>query len=802
MSAAPNIAPTRIAVDRAEVERALTLLIPPGEVFELRAMHSERGFDSIQSGYFDDPATAATYVARHDSPQYVGWYVTLNPVDPALRARRSDRMAKVGKDATTKDQHIRYRRRLLIDVDPSRPTGISSSEEEHEAALALTKQIANELAAQGWPDPIVADSGNGGHLDYAINLDTDDGGIVKQTLEAAEAAWGTSIDGITLKIDGANFNPARITKLYGTPARKGDSVPGRPHRVSRIISAPSTLEPVSAEQLRMFIAANLSSTNDDTHEQQKPTGDKIDVRAKLAKWGYEVRSTSPYAGKEGGGTLYELASCPFNPEHGERGESHVIQFSSGALSAGCHHSTCKAAGWDWKWLKEKHEPGTTKRKAKGDGAVKLASKYVAQHAGHPDGVLLRRWRGDWYRWLLQRGFYAPQSDEQIKADLYRKLGLNKRGDVGEVKEALIAVDDVLIDHAELGTWLDGRSDDHDPLDIAACTNGILHLPTKSIVPATPRYFATTALGVSFESKPALPRAWLQFLKQLWPTDDESISALQEWFGYLLTPDTRQQKILLLLGPKRSGKGTIARVLSALLGAASVASPSLASLGTNFGLWPLIGKTAAVIGDARLGGRSDIAQVVERLLSISGEDLQTIDRKHREPWTGKLSARITIISNEPPRFTDASDALACRMVVLELENSFYGREDHALTDKLTAELPGILRWAIDGWARLRKRGHFVQPASSAGAIGDLIDLASPVAAWCRQSCRTDEPDAQWWLACTDAYERFKQWCDGQGVKIVATQTVFGRDVQTATGCKRTQVTRGTARVWVYRGLALH
>jgi putative DNA primase/helicase len=451
---------------------------------------------------------------------------------------------------------------------------------------------------------------------------------------------------------------------------------------------------------------------------------------------------------------------------------------------------------------DEHAPSSSrKRKRDGQGAVKLATDYIADHASHPDGALLRRWRGDFYRWCVDAGHYRPLSDDQIRADLYRKLGLGRRAEVGEVRDALIAVDNVLIDDAELGTWLDDRHGDFDPLDIAACRNSILHLPTRTTYAATPRYFSTTALGVAWQPQRPAPEAWLSFLHQLWPGDDESIGLLQEWIGYLLTADTRQQKILLLLGPKRSGKGTIARVIGALLGAASVASPTLASLGTNFGLWPLIGKTAAVIGDARLGGRSDIAQVVERLLSISGEDLQTVDRKHREPWTGKLATRITIISNEPPRFTDASDALACRMLVLQLERSFYGNEDTELTDKLVAELPGILAWAIDGWERLRARGHFVQPASSRDAIDELIDLASPVAAWARQNCRTDERDPQWWLTCTDAYSKFQEWCEQQGHKQVATMTMFGRDVQTATGCRRVQVTRGLARVGVYQGLAL-
>jgi putative DNA primase/helicase len=203
------------------------------------------------------------------------------------------------------------------------------------------------------------------------------------------------------------------------------------------------------------------------------------------------------------------------------------------------------------------------------------------------------------------------------------------------------------------------------------------------------------------------------------------------------------------------------VLKALVGEASACSPTLAALGSPFGLWPLIGRTTAIIGDARLGGRSDIAEIVERLLSISGEDLQTIDRKHREQWTGTLTARITIISNELSRFTDASDALASRMLMLELEKSFYGHEDTGLTDALLAELPSILDWAITGRQRLRARGHFVQPASGQDAIEELIDLASPVQGWSRERCKTNDPEERYWLTPNDAYADFVKWAERNG-----------------------------------------
>ena len=120
-------------------------------------------------------------------------------------------------------------------------------------------------------------------------------------------------------------------------------------------------------------------------------------------------------------------------------------------------------------------------------------------------------------------------------------------------------------------------------------------------------------------------------------------------GYVLGDDTRQQKIFLLIGPKRSGKGTIGRVLSGLVGTHNVAAPTLASLSTNFGLSPLIGKPLALISDARLSGYSDNSIVVERLLTLSGEDSLTIDRKYREPWTGRLPARLVLMTNELPRW---------------------------------------------------------------------------------------------------------------------------------------------------------
>ncbi len=211
-------------------------------------------------------------------------------------------------------------------------------------------------------------------------------------------------------------------------------------------------------------------------------------------------------------------------------------------------------------------------------------------------------------------------------------------------------------------WIDGAGP-FPANEVLPMRNALVHLPgvvtgdmadpTRFVIEPTPRFFSTYALDFDFNLDADPPAELIKFLVSVWPNDPESINALQEWVGYCLLPDTRQQKIGMFIGPMRSGRGTIARLMSALIGPENVAGPRLSALATNFGLEPLVGKPLAIIGDARLSGRTDTGAIVEAMLSISGEDTVTIDRKHRAPWTGKLPTRLMLLSNELPRLPDQS-----------------------------------------------------------------------------------------------------------------------------------------------------
>jgi putative DNA primase/helicase len=460
-----------------------------------------------------------------------------------------------------------------------------------------------------------------------------------------------------------------------------------------------------------------------------------------------------------------------------------------------------------------------------DDPHRLARLFIGESCQHDDGLMLRFHREEWHRWdgsayrILPDKELRGELTKAVKAEMDRinliaqKLHAPKKKRpapevrkvtgrmIADVQHALASLT-LLSSRTEAPAWL-GKDGPFPGSEILACRNGLIHLPSLlakkdySVSP-TPRFFSPNCLDFDFAIEAPRPATWLDFLAQLWPDDPQSIATLQDWFGYTLTPDTRQQKILLLVGPRRSGKGTIARIVRGLVGADNVACPTLSSMGTNFGLWPLLGKSVALIQDARLSGRTDAAAVAERLLSISGEDAQTIDRKFLPPVTTKLYARFMLLTNELPKLNDSSGALPGRMIGLSLLRSWYGKEDTTLTDRLLAELPAILLWSIQGWQRLRERGYFIQPDAGKGMIGELNDLASPVGAFVRECCLVG-PGYQ--IERSTLFNAWKNWCEAQGREHPGDAATFGRNLRAVlptVGDTQPRTDTGD-RVRVYEGI---
>lgn len=441
------------------------------------------------------------------------------------------------------------------------------------------------------------------------------------------------------------------------------------------------------------------------------------------------------------------------------------------------------------------------------GAPYAVAKELIKNYERDGHLVLRAWRGGWIVWRTTH--WAEIDTAELRGQIYahtadavyehKKDGTSDwnpdRYKVANVMEALAAVA-YLTDSIDSPAWLTQPDGLPSADTVISCRNGLLPLNTRELASHTPTLFNTVSVPFDYDADATAP-AWARFLQTVWPDDEQSIQLVQEYFGYILSGATEQQKALLIVGPSRSGKGTIARTLTALVGRGHVAGPTLSSLGQNFGLAPLLGKPLAIISDARMGN-SPGHIIVERLLSVTGEDTLTVDRKFREPWTGKLPTRFLILSNEVPRFRDSSAAIAGRLMILQMTMSFLGKEDRTLDRRLQRELPGILNWSLEGLDRLVKRGRFTEPKSSRDACTLMLDLASPVSAFVRDRCNVDPKE---WVSRDDLYDAWKVWAEENGHHPGATSS-FGRDLHAAVPSIRpAQRTIADRRIRVHTGISV-
>lgn len=325
--------------DTAEIRRALDVLFQPEDVIELRALFS-KGRKQTSAGYYDpDHRADLTADATKLNAAGAAVYVTMNAIDHQLLARYANRVQDHAQ-ATATDANVIARRWLLVDLDPVRPKETSATDEQLEATREKGRGIYSYLIQRGWPKPVVAESGNGVHLLFRIDLPNDDESrdLVKGCLEALAQRFNDKC----IKVDTAVFNAARIVKLPGTVALKGDNVALAPWRVSRLVAVPDEIVPVSHEQLRTLAAEVVKEKPAPT--SSTPTGrvswQAEDVEKFLARGGIEANGPEPHEGA----LRWKLKSCPFNSEHGY-GESAVFLRPDGRLGFECRHNSCQGKHW-------------------------------------------------------------------------------------------------------------------------------------------------------------------------------------------------------------------------------------------------------------------------------------------------------------------------------------------------------------------------------------------------------------------------------------------------------------------------
>jgi P4 family phage/plasmid primase-like protien len=731
----------------------LRLLHEPGEVFEIRipeAMVNGK-FNQTQYGYFDDPDKAAGAMLPYVGKNNI--YQTLQPVNPALLGRACNKLKGAKKrDPQTSDGDATRYKWFPVDTDPVRPSGISASNEELKAALERARAIEAHLVGEwGWPEPVRGISGNGGHLLWSIDLPNEPGSIdlIQRVLQYLSSRF----DDDKVKVDTTIFNPSRIWKVYGTEATKGDSIPGRPHRMAKITYTPDSFEIVTFDMLKVIAppraASNPAYTNGHYTNGRAYTAGEI--RAALDRLGVE------YNEKERQGRLiFSLDKCLASEAHTD---GAAITLEGGKAGYKCHHNSCSAK--DWQAVK----PSLFPDRVKPDNATNKKNSTPSQAVqGHkPTHDELRD------RWIEQAGLivYGLGEFHRYGNGLWLAIEelLVRQEILGVIEaaksEGIKPTDAILKSVVGLTRTKLAKGDalfNADP-DYLVCGNGTLHIPSRTLGEHSPKLYATS--GVSYDYDPrAEALAWLAFLADLAESiGQDVVSFLQEIAGYALTTDTSYEIALWLYGPPGSGKSTFLEGLKAMLGNRA-GLLGLADVERNrFALDKLPGKTLVVSSEQP---NDFIASTHILNALISGETLR-VDRKYRDAIEITPRCKIAWAMNELPRVSDPNSGLFRRVKVVSFPAIPEAERDPGLKEAIKAEGAGILNWALDGLDRLRKRGHFEIPQAVRDATESFRQNNDIPARFVDDCCLigNDNQGNPYRAQAGALYKAYRSWCNENG-----------------------------------------
>ena len=463
-----------------------------------------------------------------------------------------------------------------------------------------------------------------------------------------------------------------------------------------------------------------------------------------------------------------------------------------------------------------------------DDPHRLARLYLDKFR-HEDGPCLRYWRESFYRWD-GRSFHLIQHSE-IKSELtasikeeFDRLNLielkNSLGD-GDLPKALKVHNRLISDtlqalqslcllsgQIEQPAWLDETCRFVDPernahvRDFITMRNGILDIrrllqssqsssqsdqtdqspdqtdhPEPYLHPHTPRFFCPISIPYDFSLDAECP-TWLRFVNHNLEGDEQRINILQEWFGYCLTFDTSQQKFLLMEGEGSNGKSVICSALMALLGLSNVCHVALEMWSKDFVLTQTIGRLANIVTEV-----GEIDKLAEGYLkSFTSGDRMTFNRKNKSLIEAQPTARLMLATNNRPRFSDKSNGIWRRMLMLPLNVQIQEHEKVKGMDKPEfwenlggvpgGELPGMFRWALDGLDRLRQRGHFTESTISTRAIEEYRSENNSARSFLEKFF---EPSVTGYIVTQDVYREYRLYCKENGYHPVANN-MFGKAIR--------------------------
>ncbi len=429
--------------------------------------------------------------------------------------------------------------------------------------------------------------------------------------------------------------------------------------------------------------------------------------------------------------------------------------------------------------------------------------YRSNHNGE-----LKHWRGQWMKW--KQNHYRFIDDKEIAAKVnsliktefdkaweidnaehWRKVAENpdyrqpapsaRRVTASVVRDTLAALSSLcmLSSTVELNTWLDSR----ERRKYLACSNGILDIaafvadaPFEQVfLNHSPKWFSTNCLAYNFNPCAECP-TWDRYLYEATGGDQDKHDLLQEFAGYILSPDNSRSKFIALEGEGGNGKSVFVNGLTAILGEANISRVGLDVLGERFQAFSTFGKMLNVCSEA-----NDIDSPAESFLKrFTGGEHISFERKNGAIFEAPPTAKLLLTWNVAPRFKDRSEGLWRRMMICKFNNK-PATEDTRLNRAEwwveSGEVSGMLNWALVGLKRLEENRPGTNTGFTRTAEGERA----------KESIRTENNSARSFILenyhyCEGShcqtktvYEAYADWCYQSGHRAV-NEVHFGREVR--------------------------
>ena len=441
----------------------------------------------------------------------------------------------------------------------------------------------------------------------------------------------------------------------------------------------------------------------------------------------------------------------------------------------------------------------SKKPTVGEMAFSFFRDFGFKEMGGTEKQILRCWRGDFYRW--DSGIYKKITKDELKTRVVihlTKMGIETTTDVVNNVSMNLNSQAYLQCERVPDTWLSSSENITIPsVAIVTETEILTFMPNGDVdfVGNTPDFFALGKVPYSFNPD-AICERWLLFLNEVTVGNKQLQRLLQQWAGYLLIPSQEYQCFMLLQGDAATGKGTFTRAIEGMLGQENCSAVPLRRFINNFALYQTYGMKLNVAGDAE----EELTPQIEAIIKTwVGKDNLDYERKYSTGFTARPTAKLMIGCNSIPTFTDKSMGTWRRLKIVPFSREDTSIMDTKLDDKLDAELPGILNWAIEGLKDLRANGGFVVPDKSQELWEQQKEESNPAGMFLRDNF-VWESDA-YGSESLGTYTQYRRWCKAMGYIPMSDRT-FGKEVRRAfPKVIKKKLGRRGHRVSLYMGLRM-